>query len=155
MRLNDAVSGALIAILGIAVVAYSRTFPSMLSQSVGPALFPTIIGVGFIALGAVMVMTGRRTKTPLVAFDAWVRSRAAALKFLLVIGALVFYVSVLNVLGFFLTAFVLLTGLCLAFGVRRRLILPLSIAAILAIHYAFYSLLRVPLPWGVLERMAW
>jgi putative tricarboxylic transport membrane protein len=25
----------------------------------------------------------------------------------------------------------------------------------LVIHYAFYSLLRVPLPWGVLERFAW
>jgi hypothetical protein len=23
------------------------------------------------------------------------------------------------------------------------------------IHYAFYTLLRVPLPWGVLEGIAW
>jgi putative tricarboxylic transport membrane protein len=25
----------------------------------------------------------------------------------------------------------------------------------LAIHYAFYKLLRVPLPWGVLQGIAW
>ncbi len=41
--------------------------------------------------------------------------------------------------------------LFLAFGVARRWILPLAASVTLVIHYAFYSLLRVPLPWGVLE----
>jgi putative tricarboxylic transport membrane protein len=26
---------------------------------------------------------------------------------------------------------------------------------VLVIHYAFYKLLRVPLPWGVLQGIAW
>jgi hypothetical protein len=30
--------------------------------------------------------------------------------------------------------------------------IAMAVAAPVAIHFAFYSLLRVPLPWGVLER---
>ncbi len=41
------------------------------------------------------------------------------------------------------------------FGVRSRWIVPLAIVVTLVIHYAFYKLLRVPLPWGILERFAW
>jgi putative tricarboxylic transport membrane protein len=42
-----------------------------------------------------------------------------------------------------------------AFGVRRRVILPMAIAVTLTIHYMFYSVLRVPLPWGLLGGIAW
>jgi putative tricarboxylic transport membrane protein len=41
------------------------------------------------------------------------------------------------------------------FGVRVRWIVPLAVVVTLVIHYAFYKLLHVPLPWGVLERFAW
>ena len=32
---------------------------------------------------------------------------------------------------------------------------PLALAVTLVIHYAFYKLLKVPLPWGVLQGIAW
>ena len=42
------------------------------------------------------------------------------------------------------------------FGVRPRVrSLPLALVVTLVIHYAFYKLLRVPLPWGVLQGIAW
>ncbi len=41
------------------------------------------------------------------------------------------------------------------FGVRRGWILPLAILLTLAIHTAFYKLLKVPLPWGVLKGFIW
>ena len=53
------------------------------------------------------------------------------------------------------TALIFLGILMLAFDVRRARILPLALGVAVAIHYAFYSLLRVPLPWGVLEGVAW
>jgi putative tricarboxylic transport membrane protein len=39
--------------------------------------------------------------------------------------------------------------------VRVRTGLPLAIVLTLVIQVAFYKLLKVPLPWGVLERFAW
>ena len=41
------------------------------------------------------------------------------------------------------------------FGVRPCWILPLAILLTLAIHTAFYKLLKVPLPWGVLQGFIW
>ena len=38
-----------------------------------------------------------------------------------------------------------------AFGVRRNVAIVPAIVATLVIHFAFYKLLRVPLPWGVLQ----
>jgi putative tricarboxylic transport membrane protein len=46
-------------------------------------------------------------------------------------------------------------GLWLVFGAAVRLIAPLALVVVLAIHYSFYSVLGVPLPWGVFERFAW
>jgi putative tricarboxylic transport membrane protein len=57
--------------------------------------------------------------------------------------------------GFFITAFIFLGTLCFAFGVPRKHIMPIAIGVPFVIHYAFYTLLRVPLPWGLLERLAW
>jgi putative tricarboxylic transport membrane protein len=47
--------------------------------------------------------------------------------------------------------FVLMTALRVPPG--RALVL--SVALTLLIHYGFYKLLKVPLPWGVLQPIAW
>jgi putative tricarboxylic transport membrane protein len=54
-----------------------------------------------------------------------------------------------------LTGVIDLAAVFAAFGVRRRWILPLALIITLVIHYSFYKLLRVPLPWGLLEGFAW
>ena len=41
------------------------------------------------------------------------------------------------------------------FGVRPAWILPLAVVLTLAIHTAFYKLLKVPLPWGLLKGFIW
>jgi hypothetical protein len=50
---------------------------------------------------------------------------------------------------------VILIGLFLKFGVGVRRAFVTAVVATLVIHLLFYKLLRVPLPWGVLERFAW
>ena len=73
----------------------------------------------------------------------------------LVIGVNVFYIRFVDMLGFVLTGVIYLAALFAAFGVRPRWILPLALIITLVIHYSFYKLLRVPLPWGLLERFGW
>ena len=58
-------------------------------------------------------------------------------------------------LGFILVGVIYLAALFWVYGVSRKWILPVAIVVTLVIHYAFYKLLRVPLPWGILERFAW
>jgi putative tricarboxylic transport membrane protein len=77
------------------------------------------------------------------------------LRIALVLVSVVFYALLLGRLGFLITATLLLSILFAAFGVRRARILPLAAVVTLAIHFAFYTLLRVPLPWGLLEGIAW
>jgi len=58
-------------------------------------------------------------------------------------------------LGFIVCAFAVLCALLWTYGVRRALILPIALTATLVIHTGFFKLLKVPLPWGVLQPLAW
>ena len=49
----------------------------------------------------------------------------------------------------------LLTALFLVLRVPLLKSVLYAVAAALLIHFAFYKLLRVPLPWGVLVDFAW
>ena len=154
MKFHQAVSGLLVLIAGLAVIAEASTFPSMPGQSIGPAFFPTAVGIGLIVCGAALVASGQRPGAWIETGD-WVRRRPMVLNFALVFLDLIFYAFAVARLGFFITAVIFLGVLMLAFGVPKTRILPLALAVTLVIHYAFYTLLHVPLPWGVLQGVAW
>ena len=155
MKLGDAASGLLAALLGVAVVLQARTFPPMPGQPVGPSLFPTVIGAGLIVAGAALIFAGVRRNGTIVELEAWARRPRMLTNFALVVADLLFYAVAVDRLGFLITAVLFLTVLFLAFGVRHARILPMAVAVTLVIHYGFYTLLRVPLPWGMLEGFAW
>ena len=155
MKLGDAASGLLAALLGVAVVLQARTFPPMPGQPVGPSLFPTVIGAGLIVAGAALIFAGVRRNGTIVELEAWARRPRMLMNFVLVVADLLFYAVAVDRLGFLITAGLFLTVLFLAFGVRHARILPMAVAVTLVIHYGFYTLLRVPLPWGMLEGVAW
>jgi putative tricarboxylic transport membrane protein len=156
MKLGDAASGVLAAMLGVAVVLQARTFPPMPGQPVGPSLFPVLIGAGLIIAGAALILADvRRRNRTIVELDAWAGRPRMLANFALVIADLLFYALAVDRLGFLITAVLFLTVLFLAFGVRRARILPIAVAVTIVIHYGFYTLLRVPLPWGMLEGIAW
>jgi putative tricarboxylic transport membrane protein len=156
MRFSDRLSGLVTAAVGIAVVGMAASFPPMPGQPVGPALFPTVIGGGLVLFGLLLAWSGTGTKgAAWIQFDDWVRRPRMVLNLVVVIGSLLFYSFAVDFLGFLITAVVFLAVLFAAFGVRRALIPPMAAGVALLIHYAFYSLLRVPLPWGMLEAIAW
>lgn len=156
MRLNDSLSGLLLVVFGVVVAISAAAFPESGGQTIGPGLFPATIGVGLALSGAVLAWSGRRMRdAQWLTFEEWVAEPRMMLNAALVIGALIFYALVVETVGFFITAFVFLAILFLAFGVNRRWIAPLAVMVTLGLHFAFYSLLRVPLPWGWLESVAW
>jgi putative tricarboxylic transport membrane protein len=156
MRLNDTLAGLLLACVGLAVALHAWSFPALPAQRIGPSVFPVTIGVVLALIGAALVVEGRqRPGVPPVTLDEWVRRPRLLFTFALVIAALVVYALTVDRVGFFIAAFVFLSILMLAFGVRRTWIAPLAASVTLGIHYVFYSLLRVPLPWGLFEGVAW
>ena len=85
----------------------------------------------------------------------WTRSHRHVVAFALTLGVNVFYILLVDTLGFIPTGVIYLSVLFAAFGVRPIWIVPIALVLTLTIHTAFYKLLRVPLPWGLLQGFIW
>jgi len=155
MRINDAVAGVALIALAVTILVHIQGYPMMPGQKYGPALFPGLIAVGFIVTGALLVRRGVKAGFPLLALGEWMRDRGLVTNFLAVCAALVFYALAVDPLGFIPTGVILLVALFLKFGVRPPGAVVTAVATTLVMHWLFYKLLRVPLPWGILERFAW
>ena len=161
MRLNDAVWGALLLLFSAVILFHVQSFPKIPGQQVGPALFPGFLAVGLAVCGALLVMKGLATRrawgarAEWIAFAAWTRSRKHVLAFALTIGVNILYILAVDKLGFIPLGVIYLGLLFWVYGVGTKWILPLSLVMTLGIHYAFYKLLKVPLPWGLLQGIAW
>ena len=155
MKVNDAVVGAFLIALAVAILVHIQAYPLIPGQKYGAALFPGVIAVGFLITGALLVARGVRQGLPLITLGAWLRSPTLAANFLAICAVLVFYVVAVDALGFVLTGTTCLGALFLKFGVKPGRAIVIAVVATLVIHTLFYKLLRVPLPWGVLERFVW
>jgi putative tricarboxylic transport membrane protein len=157
MKINDMLSGALLGAFGIAVLAGAQGFPDIPGQKIGPRVFPELVAAGLLICAALLVRRGMGT----VASEGWVRmpdwlgDRRATLGFLLIPASLAFYVAMSDQLGFIPTAALMLLAMFLAFGVKWRSALPVALLGTLVIHFLFYKMLKVPLPWGLLSPYAW
>ena len=153
MRANDALIGFLLIAAAAAMVAYTATFPAFPGQRYGPALFPRLLGGGLILCGAALVVRGlaaRRMGEAWASAAPWTREPGKPLTFALVLGCLVAYILVSERLGFIPTAAFILALLFWRFRVRLLLVPPLAVGASLVVHWFFGSLMRVPLPRGIL-----
>ncbi|MGR4867884.1 tripartite tricarboxylate transporter TctB family protein [Variovorax sp. LARHSF232] len=157
MKLNDAIFGALLLALGLAVLLVVQGYPKIPGQQVGPALFPGLIAVGLCVSGALLMLRGwrERAAAPWLRLGDWARSPRHVLALCTVIAGVLFYMLASQALGFLICASLLLFALMLALGVAPGRSLLVAVLASLLIHFAFYKLLRVPLPWGVLTPIAW
>lgn len=156
MKINDAIFGAILAVLGALVLVHVQGFPKIPGQQYGPGLFPGSIAAGFIVCGALLIASGIRNRAgePWIAAGAWMRSprhvRAAAL----VVAGMTAYIVLADSVGFLILAPILLFVWFVALGVRWTTAIAAALLTTFVMWYAFYKLLRVPLPWGVLTKYA-
>lgn len=157
MRMNDAVFGFLLLVLGAAVLAAVQGYPRIPGQPVGPALFPGLLAAGLCIGGLLLIVRGWKARHdgPWLEWDDWVRSPRHVLGFATVVAAILFYILASEWLGFLPTASLILLALFLVLKVPPGRAVLIAVVATLVIHFAFYKLLRVPLPWGVLKGVAW
>lgn len=156
MKINDAIFGVVFLLFGVVVQVHVQSFPKIPGQQVGPALFPGLIATGFIVCGILLIISGLRHRAtePWYEVVDWMRSSRHVIAVVTIIGGAAAYVLWANAVGFLIMAPVLLWVWFSVLGVRPLPALVVACVATLVIWYAFYKLLRVPLPWGVLTGFA-
>jgi putative tricarboxylic transport membrane protein len=157
MKISDAIFGVLLMLIGAVVLVVVQGFPKIPGQQVGPAMFPGLIAAGLCVCGLVLVVRGWRSRAdePWIRLGPWARMPRHVLALLAVLGGIGFYMLAAQALGFLVCASLVLVACMLAMGVRPVLAVVVAVVAALLIHFAFYKLLRVPLPWGVLQPIGW
>jgi len=157
MRLNDAIFGLLLVALGGFVLFAVQGFPKIPGQPVGPALFPGLVACGLCVAGLVLLVQGWRARATQrwLEWGDWVRSPRHVIALGVLLAGIVFYIAASGRLGFIPTSVIILAGLLLALRVKPGRAIAVAVIATLVVHFAFYKLLRVPLPWGVLAPYAW
>ena len=126
----------------------------MPGQKFGPALFPGLVAAGLGICGLLLVVSGVRQRAPLCVLPAWIHRPEPRAGVIAILAGLLVYIVLAERLGFHLVAFVLLACWMRTLRASWRVALPIAVIAALVMHLAFYKLLRVPLPWGLLERWA-
>lgn len=154
MKVNDGLIGLILLLLSIAILWHVQDFPNIPGQTYGASLFPTVVAAGLGVCSILLIITGVRSGRGLI--DVTHKTPSASLRALFItLAVLVGYVLLVGRLGFHLTAVTALLILMLTYGVKTKLAVPISIVVTIIIHSAFYKLLGVPLPWGVLQNHAW
>ena len=161
MKLNDAVWGALLLLFSVVLFVHVQSFPTIPGQRFGPALFPGILAAALAVCSVLLVVKGlaaRRDggeRSMWLDLEPWTRQRRYVVAFLVTVGVNVFYIFTIDYLGFIVVGVIYLAVLFWVYRVPRKWIVPVAVIATLVIHYAFYKLLKVPLPWGLLQGIAW
>jgi putative tricarboxylic transport membrane protein len=149
MRVSDTAIGVGAILFGIAVILYSRNFPSLENGYPGPSLFPIVLAVLFILAGVILGVQGLRRGERLFHFDASDLTASGMVKILLVIGLVVFYIFLSEPLGFHIVAPIILFVLMKCLNVSTRWGLVMSGGITVLIYGLFAKILMVPLPWGL------
>jgi putative tricarboxylic transport membrane protein len=157
MKIHDTLFGLFFLALGSLVLFAVKGFPNIPGQPVGPALFPSLSATGLCISGVMLVIKGFRNQAQTAWFEweDWIHSPRHVIALFVLLASVVFYIAVAEPLGFLPTSFIMLIALFKALRVNWRRTLTVAVIATLVVHFAFYKLLRVPLPWGVLTPWAW
>jgi putative tricarboxylic transport membrane protein len=144
--------GIALALLALVVLWSSKDFPAVPGQKVGAGFLPTLVGVGLLLCGLALVWRSRGAPAdPGAGGGAEAAPRSRIGSSFVIVAVTVGYIALADRLGFLLVAPIGLFATFKAFQVNTRTALLWSIGGTLLVHLAFYKLLRVPLPWGVLR----
>ncbi len=145
-RGRDRIAGGALILLGAGMAIVARGFPSIGAMAYGPDLFPTIVGAGLMLSGLGVALEA--------APDAPARARSPVRHWGLVAVAAAFALT-LDPLGFHVAGGLAAAAAIRLFGGGWALALVLGAVGTALLHALFYSVMRVPLPWGLLLPVAW
>jgi putative tricarboxylic transport membrane protein len=150
VRSTDRWVGLGLALLALAVLWSARSFPNVPGQKLGAAFLPTLIGAGLLLSGLGLLVRSLRGRAYAQEADKAVAGAEHFGSSVVIVGAVVAYIALSERLGFVFVAPVCLLAVFLALRVHWRIAVLWAVGGTVLVHVAFYKLLRVPLPWGVL-----
>jgi putative tricarboxylic transport membrane protein len=139
--------GLALALLAGAVLWSARAFPVVPGQKVGAGFLPSLVGAGLLLCGIALVVRSFRGRY--AGEEAVAPGSEHFGSSLVVIGVIVFYILAADKLGFLIVAPLSLFAVFKALRVQALPALLWAVGGSVVVHFAFYKLLRVPLPWGV------
>jgi putative tricarboxylic transport membrane protein len=153
--LMDRITGSLVAAIGLLAVWGASRLPAMIGQPVGPSAFPTLVGWGLVITGGLIALgVGRSFEEGEGPVEDESSAPPPLWRAVIPVALLVFYVAVVDRLGFVPTAALIIVVTALALGARLFAALALAVVAAPLAHLLFLKLLRVPLAPGLLP-MPW
>ena len=139
----DALAGTMFLVIGAFFVIASRKITSSsYGSNVGPAVFPTLLGIILIGLSAIVIygaITFKGTEKP--------KSGSNSRRLAVLIGAIIVYIAIFEPLGYVISTFFFLTFV-FQFMERKHLVRSLLISAIFSsvVYMAYVVLLQGNLP---------
>ncbi|MFW7340432.1 tripartite tricarboxylate transporter TctB family protein [Pollutimonas sp. H1-120] len=158
MRLSDTLLGLLAVAFGLAILWHIQSFPKIPGHYYGPAMFPGIVGWGFVLFGGLLLIrVGRQAgwRRKLISCDDWRNNIKGSFAAAIVLASILAFIYWGDAVGFPLLSMLTMSVLFLWSG--RKLVFSMGLALIitLVLDTLFSKLLRVPLPTGILSQFWW
>ena len=150
MKKNDIIAGGIFIVLGIFIFTQTFSYPSPEKGHPGPDLFPNLLALLFIIFGGVLIFKARKLSSRVEEISEVPPRPKRIINAFFVMGIIVVFVALVNLLGFLVTSTVLLFVLMKKLGVSLLKSAITSIVLTLFINLMFSKILRVPLPPGIL-----
>ena len=158
-RINqEHIIGVFCIALSIVILLITRTFPSKTtggSDLTGPSFYPNLLSFIFILCGVFQIITGYKSQkhqNPIRIIDVWAAIRKpGSINILFIIGLILFFILLMESLGFILCAYVISFVLMWRFGVSMIKNVLSSALLVFLLVTIFGKLFTIYLPSGVLE----
>lgn len=155
MKLNDALLGGFFLALALVIGGFAMTMPRMSGTAIGAGTFPMIVAVMMAAGGASLLISGLRTwhAVPVAGLPDWLSERPGQMRAAAAIVFVIVYALLAKSVGFPLLVPPLMIGLLWLTTRRPVVAVVLGLLISAGVWMLFASVLKVPLPLGLLERV--
>lgn len=144
---TDSILGLCFALGGAAIFAHALTLTPLPGMTVGPGLFPAIVGAGMALMGAALTIQGWLMRHAAAEADAPPLVTWFAVG---IVAATAGVTAAMPYLGFLVAGAIYAAVIVLMSGGRWLAALIFSPIATASIYFLFTLALRVPLPRGLL-----
>ena len=148
MKKANIITASLFILAALGIIWHTHsTFPAGQAGVPGPGIFPIIIAVALVVMAVMIILHYVRLKedTPI----DWVKPDN--LRAYLAMGAMIAYILVIPLVGFYVTSLVFLMAMIRWFSKRSYVYTGAVSVCIMGFVYAVFTLLlRVPLHFGLL-----
>jgi putative tricarboxylic transport membrane protein len=158
-KLNqDHIIGAVCIILAVVILVTTRSFPKATtgaSDLTGPSFYPNLLAYLFIICGLYEIIGGFRKQEGRKPFDLthfWDSIRKPGpLNILLTIALILFFIFLMEALGFMVCSYIILFILMWRFGVPLFRNIVYSAIFVLLLNVIFAKIFTIYLPSGILD----